>query len=138
MDTALAIKRGAIIVWDSTQKHSREKMRAKKTSIVPAPLSRLGEDIKNMVKTNEGLLLATEIIDEIPKDLRPHVIDGLASFGTEIANFLHVLKEEYGKEINGLQPGAGEAADEGFVGPPVGGEKVLEHGHEPGIPAGYA
>ena len=77
-------------------------MRAKKRRpIVPRSLIKgLGEDIKNLVKTNEGLLLATEIIDEIPKDLRPHVIDGLASFGTpEIANFLHVLKEEYGKEI---------------------------------------
>lgn len=77
-------------------------MRAKRRRpIVPRSLIKgLGEDIRNLVTTSEGLLLATEIIDEIPRDLRPHVIDGLASFGTpEIANFLHVLKEEYGKEI---------------------------------------
>ena len=80
-------------------------MRAKRRRpIVPRSLIKgLGEDIKSLVKTSEGLLLATEIIDEIPRDLRPHVIDGLASFGTpEMANFLHVLKEEYGKEVESV------------------------------------
>jgi len=76
----------------------REK---KKRRIVPRSLIRgLGEDIRSLVKTNEGLLLAMEIIDEIPRDLRPHVIDGLASFGIpEMIGFFHVIKEEYGKEV---------------------------------------
>ena len=76
----------------------REKKRRR---IVPRSLIRgLGEDIKSLVKTNEGLLLAMEIIDEIPQDLRPHVIDGLASFRLpEMIGFFHVIKEEYGKEM---------------------------------------
>lgn len=76
----------------------REKKRRR---IVPRSLIKgLGEDIKSLVKTNEGLLLAMEIIDEIPQDLRPHVIDGLASFGLpEMIGFFHVIKEEYGKEM---------------------------------------
>lgn len=76
----------------------REK---KKRRIVPRSLIMgLGEDIRSLVKTNEGLLLAMEIIDEIPRDLRPHVIDGLASFGIpEMIDFFHVIKVEYGKEI---------------------------------------
>ena len=76
----------------------REK---KKRRIVPRSLIMgLGEDIRSLVKTNEGLLLAMEIIDEIPRDLRPHVIDGLASFGIpEMIDFFHVIKVEYGKEV---------------------------------------
>jgi hypothetical protein len=76
----------------------REKKRRR---IVPRSLIRgLGEDIKSLVKTNEGLLLALEIIDEIPQDLRPHVIDGLASFGLpEMVGFFNVIKAEYGREI---------------------------------------
>ena len=75
----------------------REKKRRR---IVPRSLIRgLGEDIKSLVKTNEGLLLALEIIDEIPQDLRPHVIDGLASFGLpEMVGFFNVIKAEYGRK----------------------------------------
>ncbi|MGE5544401.1 MAG: hypothetical protein ACM3UW_05445 [Bacillota bacterium] len=76
----------------------REKKRRRIMS--RALIRGLGEDIKSLVKTNEGLLLAMEIIDEIPRDLRPHVIDGLASFGLpEMIDFFHVIKEEYGKEM---------------------------------------
>ena len=69
--------------------------------LVPRSLIKeLGEDIKTLVKTNEGLLLALEILDEIPPDLRPHVVDGLSSFGLpEMVDFFHVIKEEYGKEM---------------------------------------
>ena len=79
-------------------------MRAKRRRpIVPRSLIKgLGEDIKSLVKTSEGLLLATEIIDEIPRDLRPHVIDGLASFGTRNGQFPPCAKEEYGKEVESV------------------------------------
>ncbi|NLB17363.1 MAG: hypothetical protein GX825_01175, partial [Syntrophomonadaceae bacterium] len=76
----------------------------KKKRTLPRPLIKgLGDDIKNLVKTNEGLLLALEIIDEIPPELRALVVDGLSSFGSqEMAEFFYVLMAEYGKELEGV------------------------------------
>ena len=82
-----------------------ENMREKKKKrILPRSLIKgLSEDIKSLVKTNEGLLLALEIIDEIPPELRALVVDGLSSSGSqEMADFFHVLIAEYGKELESV------------------------------------
>ncbi|MGE5421623.1 MAG: hypothetical protein ACM3QW_00020 [Ignavibacteriales bacterium] len=73
----------------------------KKRRIFPRSLIKsLSEDIKSLAQTSEGRLLALEIIDEIPQDLRAHVIDGLSSFHSqEIVDFFCVIKKEYGKEL---------------------------------------
>lgn len=74
----------------------------KKRRIFPHSLIRsLSEDIRSLMQTSEGRLLALEILDEIPKDLRPHVISGLSSFYTrEMTDFFYLVREEFGKEID--------------------------------------
>ncbi|MGE5405763.1 MAG: hypothetical protein ACM3PP_12595 [Candidatus Saccharibacteria bacterium] len=82
----------------------KDKREKKKRPIFPRSLIKsLSEDIKNLMETSEGRLLALEILDEIPYDLRPHVIDGLSSFYyPEIVDFFYLVKEEYGKELDAV------------------------------------
>lgn len=75
----------------------------KRKNFFPKSLIRsLFADIKNLMENNEGRLFALEIIEDIPHDLRPFVIESLSAFyDREFVVFLHLLKEEYGKELEG-------------------------------------
>ena len=58
----------------------------------------LSEDIINLMDNNEGRLFALEIMEEIPAELRPLVVDSLSAFyEEELGMFFYLLKEEYGK-----------------------------------------
>lgn len=60
----------------------------------------LAEDIINLMDNNEGRLFALEIMEEIPAELRPLVVDSLSAFyEEELGMFFYLLKAEYGKEL---------------------------------------
>lgn len=72
----------------------------KKRKMFPRSLIKsLSEDIRSLMQTNEGKLLSIEILEEIPFEIRPHVLESLSSFYTEeMVQFFQLVKEEYGKE----------------------------------------
>ncbi len=75
----------------------------KKTSFPRAMLKKLAEDIAKLISTNEGSLSILEIVEEIPYDVRPDVIEGLSSFyGSELVAFYQLIKQEYGKEFEAI------------------------------------
>lgn len=76
----------------------------KKRQLFPKSLIRsLSQDIKGLMETSEGQLLALEILDEIPYELRPRIIEGLSSFYMqEIADFFYLVREEYGPELSAV------------------------------------
>jgi hypothetical protein len=75
----------------------------KKTSFPRAMLKKLAEDITQLISTNEERLSILEIVEEIPYDIRPDVIEGLSSFyGPELAAFFQLIKQEYGKEFEAI------------------------------------
>ncbi len=76
------------------------KRRTKEKIIPRSLLSRLVGDIKHMMESNEGRLFALEMLEEIPASFRSMVIDSLAGFHErELAVFFHLLREEYGSEL---------------------------------------
>lgn len=79
------------------------KERKKRKAFPKSLMRNLSEDIKILMETGEGRLLALEILEEIPYDLRPYVLEGLSSFyEQEIAEFFYLVKEEYGKELEAV------------------------------------
>ncbi|MEN6351604.1 MAG: hypothetical protein ABFD08_19690 [Syntrophomonas sp.] len=76
-------------------------MKKKKNSFIPRPvLKSLASDIKKLAGSNEGRLFLLEIIEEIPYDIRPGVLEGLSAFyDIEMVSFFYLLKWEYGKEV---------------------------------------
>ncbi|MDD3268851.1 MAG: hypothetical protein PHX14_05970 [Syntrophomonadaceae bacterium] len=76
-------------------------MKKRKVASVPRPvLKSLVNDIKKLVVNDEGRLFLLEIIEEIPYDMRPGVIESLSAFyDIEMVSFFHLLKWEYGKEL---------------------------------------
>ncbi|MGI6434588.1 MAG: hypothetical protein ACOX0F_04415 [Syntrophomonadaceae bacterium] len=60
-------------------------------------------DLRNLAGSNEGRLFMLELFEDIPHDTRPLLIDGLSAFKEEaVAEFIEVLKMEYGKEYEQL------------------------------------
>ncbi|MDD2619622.1 MAG: hypothetical protein PHC92_03005 [Syntrophomonadaceae bacterium] len=76
-------------------------MKKKRIGTVPRPvLKSLVTDIKKLVVNDEGRLFLLEIIEEIPYDMRPAIIESLSAFyDIEMVSFFHLLKWEYGKEM---------------------------------------
>jgi len=75
----------------------------KKTSFPRVMLKKLAEDISKLIDTNEGSLSILEIIEEIPYDVRPDVIEGLSSFYIPtMVGFFNLIKMEYGKEFEAI------------------------------------
>ncbi len=66
-------------------------------------LRNLEKDISRLVGNNEGRLFVLEIIEEIPYDIRPYLIEGLSAFHEkEMIEFFYLIKLEYGKELDYL------------------------------------
>jgi hypothetical protein len=75
-------------------------MKRKKSYLPRSVLKNLVEEIKKMVVNNEGRLSILDLIEDIPFDVRPQVIDGLSSFhDQELVPFYYLLKMEYGNEL---------------------------------------
>lgn len=79
-------------------------MKKKKAAAVPRPvLKSLVNDIKRLVVSDEGRLFLLEIIEEIPYDMRPSVVESLSAFyDIEMVGFFYLLKWEYGKELEAI------------------------------------
>ena len=76
---------------------------SKKTSFPRAMLKNLAQDISKLINTNEGCLSILEIIEEIPYDVRPDVIEALSSFyDCAMVRFFNLIKMEYGKEFEAV------------------------------------
>jgi len=74
-------------------------MKNKKSNFPRPILKSLVEDINNLVESNEGKLLALEVMEEIPGEIRNDILEGLSSFySPQMACFFNLLKLEYGKE----------------------------------------
>lgn len=73
----------------------------KKSRFLPKSLIKnLSVDIKNLMDNNEGRLFSLEIMEDIPIEFRPFIIEGLSAFyEEEIAVFFALLQKEYGKEL---------------------------------------
>lgn len=79
-------------------------MKKKKQSFFPrAILRNLANEIKKMIGSNEGRLFILEIVEEIPHDVRPQVLESLSAFyEQEMVEFFHLIRAEYGKEMEAL------------------------------------
>lgn len=79
-------------------------MKKKKQQLFPrSALKSLEKDIIRLISSNEGRLFVLEIIEEIPYDIRPYVIEGLSAFHEkEMTDFFHLIKLEYEKELDYL------------------------------------
>lgn len=78
-------------------------MRKKKPYFPRPVLKSLVNDIKKLVIEPEGRLFLLEIIEEIPFDLRPAVLESLSSFyEPEMTAFFHLMRAEYGAELEAL------------------------------------
>lgn len=73
----------------------------KKRTYFPRPvLKNLADEIKKLVVTNEGRMFLLEMVEDIPIELRPHILEGLSSFyDKEMVAFFNLLRMEYGKEL---------------------------------------
>ena len=76
----------------------------KKKSYFPRPILRsLVNDIQKLVGDHDGRLFILEILEEIPHDLRPLLVENLSSFyEPAMADFFYLLKAEYGKEMESV------------------------------------
>lgn len=78
-------------------------MRKKKMYFPRPVLKSLVNDIKKLVAEADGRLFILEIIDEIPFDIRPAVLESLSAFyEPEMAFFFHLMKAEFGREVESL------------------------------------
>ncbi|HWP97975.1 MAG TPA: hypothetical protein VN426_14115 [Syntrophomonadaceae bacterium] len=78
-------------------------MKKKKNLVPRAALRTLVEDINRQVSSCEGRLLVLETVEEIPFESRMQVLEGLSAFYTpQMVEFFHLLKKEYGKEMESL------------------------------------
>ncbi len=58
------------------------------------------DDIKKLVGTNEGRMIILEMMEDIPYELRPGLIQNLSSFyDAQLVGFFYLLKLEYGREF---------------------------------------
>ncbi len=73
----------------------------KKKSYFPRPVLRsLVNDIQKLISDHDGRLFILEILEEIPHDLRPLLVENLSSFyEPAMADFFYLLKAEYGQEM---------------------------------------
>lgn len=76
-------------------------MKKKRKQYFPrAVLKNLVQDIVRLVRTDEGRIVSLELLEEIPYELRPEMVEGLSSFyEKELVWFFHLLKLEYGREL---------------------------------------
>jgi len=75
-------------------------MKRKKPYIPRPVLKNLADDIKKMVVNNEGRLSILDMIEDVPYDIRPQVIEGLSAFhDPAMVMFFYLLKAEYGAEL---------------------------------------
>lgn len=78
-------------------------MRKKKPYFPRPVLKSLVNDIQKLVTEPDGRLFLLEIIEEIPFDLRPAVLESLSSFyEPEMTAFFHLMKAEFGSELEAL------------------------------------
>lgn len=72
-----------------------------KKSYIPRPvLKNLADDVKRMVVNNEGRMSLLDMVEDLPFDIRPQVIDGLSAFHEPaMVWFFYLLKAEYGAEL---------------------------------------
>lgn len=71
-------------------------MKDKKITFPRAALKSLAQDLSTLVETSEGCLQALELIEEIPPELRPAVMEGLSSFYWQnMADFFQLMQLEY-------------------------------------------
>ncbi len=73
----------------------------KSKNCFPRPvLKSFVDDIKKLVGTNEGRMIILEMMEDIPYELRPGLIQNLSSFyDPELVGFFYLLKLEYGREF---------------------------------------
>lgn len=76
-------------------------MKKKKKQYFPRNmLKSLSNDIIKLLADNEGRLFALELFEEIPYELRSSVVEAFSSFyQAELVEFFHLLKLEYGREL---------------------------------------
>ncbi len=76
----------------------------KKTPNIPKPvLKTLADDIQGLMYANQGRLVVLEIIEELPFDIRPLILEGLSAFySEEMLQFFHLIKDEYGLEVEAI------------------------------------
>ncbi|MGS0765574.1 hypothetical protein [Syntrophomonas curvata] len=75
-------------------------MKRKKPYIPRPVLKNLADDIKKSVVSSEGCLSILDMVEDIPYDIRPQVVDGLSAFHEPaMVAFFYLLKAEYGAEL---------------------------------------
>lgn len=75
-------------------------MRKKYINIPKPVLKSLANDIQTLVQSNPGRLTVLEMIEEMPYEIRSLVFEGLSAFySEEMVTFFHLLKDEYGKDV---------------------------------------
>jgi len=92
--------------WNlSLIKKIREKFmkRKKELNFPKSVLKKLVNDIRELIKGNKGKLFVLEMIEEIPYEIRHNVLENLSAFHeSEIVDFFHLIKMEYGKEMEAV------------------------------------
>lgn len=72
----------------------------KRTYIPKAVLKSLAFDIKALIHDNEGKLIILEVVEEIPYEIREHILTELAGlYDEDLAIFFKLLWEEYETEL---------------------------------------
>ncbi|MGE5454817.1 MAG: hypothetical protein ACM3O9_06440, partial [Methylocystaceae bacterium] len=72
------------------------KNRSKKAMFPRALLKSLATDIALLTSSREGQLLAMEIMDEVPYEVRPQMLESLSAFyEPEMITFFHLVMEEF-------------------------------------------
>ncbi len=75
-------------------------IKKKKLCFSRAILKNLINDIRKLIKSNEGKLLILENLEEIPYEIRYYILENLTSFHEkEIIDLFHLIRLEYGKQI---------------------------------------
>ncbi|MGE5380187.1 MAG: hypothetical protein ACM3NT_03870 [Methylocystaceae bacterium] len=75
---------------------SNLKNKNKQQMFPRALLKSLAADITLLTSSNEGRLLAMEIMDEVPYEVRPQMLDGLSAFyEPEMMTFFRLVIQEY-------------------------------------------
>lgn len=78
-------------------------MKRKKRPVPRAALKSLVDDINKLIGSQEGKIFILETVEELPLETRNQVLEGLSSFYTpQMVQFFHLLKAEYGKEMDAL------------------------------------
>jgi hypothetical protein len=76
-------------------------MKKNKLTLPKSILKNMVAEVAELINTFEGQMLLIDMFEEIPYHLRPLVIDGISGFhNKELAVFVRMLKEEYGRELS--------------------------------------